>query len=230
MNRNDVQKRPGIFIGIASSLYMALSYLIGIIIFIVILRYPELTEAVDKVMITVEMKSMVFLTNLIMYVLFGPVLVLFILFLKSMLKSSESVLVKFSSIIGYIWAGSLTACGMIANGALEPISRLFADNPDQAVYLWQMVDSVSTSIGNGNGEILGGLMTLGFGIAMFRDDHFSRGVGVLGIIVGVIGVVSLMPGLADLAILFGILQLVWFVLTGFASLRVKKYSFAETGL
>jgi hypothetical protein len=219
MNRNYEIKRTQSIIGIASSLYMALAYLAGIIIFIVVLRYPELTEAIDKVKIIIEMKSMMFLTNLIMYVLFGPVLVLFILFLKSMLENNESILVRFSAITGFIWAGSLTASGMIANGSIEPITRLFSDNPDQAIYLWQMLDIVSLSIGNGNGEILGGLMTLGFGIAMLKDKNFFRGLGVFGIIVGAVGIVSLIPALVDLAAVFGILQLVWFVLTGFSSIR-----------
>jgi hypothetical protein len=222
MNRNNVLKGSKSLVGIASSMYMALAYLTGIIIFIVVLRYPEITEEIDKVMIIIEMKSMVFLTNLIMYVLFGPVLILFILFLKSMLDNSETMLVRFSAIIGFIWAGSLTASGMIANGAIEPVTMLFSDNPDQAIYLWQMLDTVSLSIGNGNGEILGGLMTLGFGIAMLKDTHFFRGLGVFGIIVGAIGIVSLIPALVDLAAVFGILQLVWFVLTGFSSIRIKR--------
>jgi hypothetical protein len=222
MNRNNVLKGSKSLVGIASSMYMALSYLIGIIIFIIVLRYPEITEEIDKVMIIIEMKSMVFFTNLIMYVLFGPVLILFILFLESMLDNSRTMLVKFSAIIGYIWAGSLTASGMIANGAIEPITRLFSDNPEQAIYLWQMLDTVSMSIGNGNGEILGGIMTLGFGIAIMKDAHLSRGLGVFGIIVGSIGIISLIPTLAGLAVVFGILQLIWFVLTGFSSIRIKQ--------
>lgn len=222
MNRNYVFKRSQSIIGIATSLYMTLAYLAGIIIFIVILRYPEITEEIDKVKIIIEMKSMVFLTNVILYVLFGPVLIMFILFLKSMLDNSETMLVRFSAIIGYIWAGSLTASGMIANGAIEPITRLFSDNPDKAIDLWQMLDTVSMSLGNANGEILGGLMTLGFGIAMLKGIKISRGLGVLGIIVGSIGIISLIPALADLTVVFGLLQLVWFVLTAFSSIRIIK--------
>lgn len=203
--------------GIVSSLYMALAYAAGIVIFIVILKYPQITEDIERVRIAVEMKSMVFLTNLFMYVLFGPVLVLFILFLKSRLERSETVLVKFASIVGFIWAGSLTAAGMIANGALEPVAQLFSENPDSAVLVWQMLDTVSVGLGNGNGEILGGLMSLGFGIAMLKDKNFHRGLGILGIVVGAIGVISLMPALTDLAAAFGILQLVWFLLTGFTA-------------
>jgi len=221
MKLNDTDKKYHSRIGIASSVYMAVAYITGILIFIVVLKYPQITEDLDKVKLLVEMKSMMFVSNLIMYVVFGPVLILFILFLVSLLDNRQTVLVKFSAIIGYIWAGSLTASGMIANGAIEPITRLFSDNPEQAVYLWQMLDTVSLSIGNGNGEILGGLMTLGFGIAIMQNEHLSRRLGVFGIIVGFIGILSLIPPLADLAVIFGILQLGWFVLTGFSSISIK---------
>ena len=221
MKLNDTDKKYHSPIGIGSSVYMAVAYITGILIFVVVLKYPQITEDLDKVKLIVEMKSMMFVSNLIMYVVFGPVLILFILFLVSLLDNRQTVLVKFSAIIGYIWAGSLTASGMIANGAIEPITRLFSDNPEQAVYLWQMLDTVSLSIGNGNGEILGGLMTLGFGIAIMQNEHLSRGLGVFGIIVGFIGILSLIPPLADLAVIFGILQLGWFVLTGFSSISIK---------
>jgi len=221
MKLNDTDKKYHSRIGIASSVYMAVAYITGILIFVVVLKYPQITEDLDKVKLIVEMKSMMFVSNLIMYVVFGPVLILFILFLVSLLDNRQTVLVKFSAIIGYIWAGSLTASGMIANGAIEPITRLFSDNPEQAVYLWQMLDTVSLSIGNGNGEILGGLMTLGFGIAIMQNEHLSRRLGVFGIIVGFIGILSLIPPLADLAVIFGILQLGWFVLTGFSSISIK---------
>jgi len=221
MKLKDTYKKYHSRIGIATSVYMALAYITGILIFIVVLKYPQITEDLDKVKLIVEMKSMMFVSNLIMYVVFGPVLILFILFLVSLLDNRQTVLVKFSAIIGYIWAGSLTASGMIANGAIEPITRHFSDNPEQAVYLWQMLDTVSLSIGNGNGEILGGLMTLGFGIAIMQNEHLSRRLGVFGIIVGFIGILSLIPPLADLAVIFGILQLGWFVLTGFSSISIK---------
>jgi len=222
MKLNDTDKKYHSPIGIGSSVYMAVAYITGILIFVVVLKYPQITEDLDKVKLIVEMKSMMFVSNLIMYVVFGPVLILFILFLVSLLDNRQTVLVKFSAIIGYIWAGSLTASGMIANGAIEPITRHFSDNPEQAVYLWQMLDTVSLSIGNGNGEILGGLMTLGFGIAILQNEHLSRGLGVFGIIVGSIGILSLIPALAGLAVIFGILQLGWFVLTGFSSISIKE--------
>ncbi len=207
--------------GIAASLYLALSYITGIIIFILVLRYPQITDDLEKVRIAVDMQSMVFITNLIMYVLFGPVLVLFIMFLTSRLEKRETLLIKFAAVTGFIWAGSLTASGMIANGALAPVVKLFAVNPDQAVYFWNIIDTVAIGLGNGNGEILGGLMTLGFSIAVLKDESFSNVAGILGIITGIIGIISLVPALMGLTAVFGMMQLVWFLIIGFSAGRKK---------
>lgn len=221
--KNSINKSHSI-VGIITSLYMALAYLGGIIIFIFLLRYPEITGDVEKVNIIIEKKNMIFITNLILYVLFGPALILFILFLNTFIEDRNNLIVKFSTIIGYIWAGSLTASGMIANGSIEPIISIFYDNQVQAIYLWKMLDIVSLSIGNGNGEILGGIMTLGFGFIMLKEKHFSKILGLFGIIIGIIGIVSLVPFLSDFTIMFGLLQLIWFLASGFSSLKIVRKS------
>jgi hypothetical protein len=217
--KSDIKKSQSVIV-VASSLYMALAYVSGIIIFIIVLRYPELTSDIDKLKMIVEMKSAVFATNIFLYVLFGPILVLFILFLKSQLRNNGTLLIEFSSTIGFIWAGSLVASGMISNAAIKPLAELLNESPEKAVHLWKILDSIPTGLGNGNGEILGGLMTLGFGIAMLMEADFNRGLGIFGILVGVIGIISLIPSLVDLCVVFGILQLVWFVLTGFSIIKL----------
>lgn len=193
-----------------SSLYMAVAYLTGIIIYVLILRYPSIENPMDKLQIVLAMKSTTFITNLIMYVLFGPVLILFILSLNRVIQR-ESIILKFSSIIGYIWAGSLTASGMISNGIIEPVSNLYNLDPELALRIWEIGDTISQGIGNGNGEILGGIMTLGISLVI------GKKLGVFGTIIGIIGIATTVPILTDLTALFGILQLVWFILVGFSS-------------
>lgn len=193
-----------------SSLYMAVAYLTGIIIYVLILRYPSIENPMDKLQIVLAMKSTTFITNLIMYVLFGPVLILFILSLNRVIQR-ETIILKFSSIIGYIWAGSLTASGMISNGIIEPVSNLYNLDPELALRIWEIGDIISQGIGNGNGEILGGIMTLGISLVI------GKKLGVFGTIIGIIGITTTVPILTDLTALFGILQLVWFILVGFSS-------------
>lgn len=220
MKENTIPRSP--WPGMAAGLYMALAYLIGITIFVGVLKYPEISDPVEKLMIMSKMPNMVFITNILMYVLFGPVLVLFIISLQKLIKNEDSILLKTSSVIGFIWAGSLTASGMISNAAIEPLLQQFAASPSQAVPMWQMIDAVAMGIGNGNAEILGGLMTLGFSVVMLKDQRFSKITGIVGSVVGVIGIITLLPILKDFTGLFGILQLVWFVLMAVAFFKEAK--------
>ena len=69
-----------------AALYMALAHLIGIIIFIVILDYISITDLAQKVAMNVDNQTVVFSTNLLMYVFFGFFLIVLSLALYDRLK------------------------------------------------------------------------------------------------------------------------------------------------
>ena len=75
-----------------------------------------------------------------------------------------------------------------------------------------------------DGEILGGLWVLLVSIAGLRVGGFSRAFGWFGVMVGAIGLASMIPPLTDLGILFGLVQIVWFVWLGFSMLRQTERS------
>ena len=78
---------------------------------------------------------------------------------------------------------------------------------------------MANGIGNGNGEILGGLWTLLISWSALRAGGLPKGLNFLGLLVGVVGIISLVPALTDLTGLFGISQLVWYVWLGIFLLR-----------
>ena len=78
---------------------------------------------------------------------------------------------------------------------------------------------MANGIGNGNGEILGGLWTLLISWAALRAGGLPKVLNYLGLLVGMVGILSLFPGLTDLTGLFGISQLIWFVWLGIVLLR-----------
>jgi hypothetical protein len=53
---------------------------------------------------------------------------------------------------------------------------------------------------------------------------FSRAFGWFGVAVGAVGLASMIPPLTDLAILFGLVQIGWFVWLGFSMLRPTERS------
>jgi len=85
---------------------------------------------------------------------------------------------------------------------------------------WQGIESVTNGLGNGNGEILGGLWALLVSLAALRTGGLPRGLNILGLLVGAVGIISIIPGLIDLMIgVFGLSQIIWFVWLGILLLR-----------
>jgi len=194
--------------------------LMGLIIFIVVLDYISITDLAQKVAINVDNQAVVFSTNLLMYVFFGFFLIVLSLALFDRLKSGAPAMMQMATAIGIIWAGSLIASGMVANAALSSVVALNAADPTQAALTWQAIEPVIDGLGNANGEILGGLMTLLVSLAGFRAGGLPKGLNILGLVVGAVGIISLAPLLTGtLGPVFGLGQIVWFVWMGIVLLR-----------
>lgn len=208
------------FGGIAA-IYLALAHLIGITIFIVILDYMNITDTSQKILVNINNQKVVYATNLIMYVFFGFFLIVLMLALYDRLKSGASALMQIAAAIGIIWAGSLIASGMVANAGLAAIVPLYAQDPAQATITWQGIEAVANGLGNANGEILGGLMTLLVSLAALRTHRLPAALSVLGLIVGTIGIITLLPTLNPFVSIFGVGQIIWFIWLGIVLRRSK---------
>jgi len=206
-----------------AALYLAVAYLIGMALFLVVLDYPSITGPAQKVALLVEMQTVVFSTNLLMYVFFGVVLIVLALALHDRIKSGAPAIMQVATAIGVIWAGSLIASGMVANAGIAPVVALHATDPAQAALSWQAIETVANGLGNGNGEILGGLWALLVSLAALRAGGLPRGLNLLGLLVGAVGIVSLIPGLTSLLTgVFGLSQIIWYVWLGIVLLRSSR--------
>ena len=202
-----------------AAFYLALAHLTGIIVFIVILDYINITDLAQKVSVNVANQSVVFSTNLLMYVFFGFFLIVLSLALYDRLKSGAPAMMKVAAAIGIIWAGSLIASGMVANAGLAAIVPLYAKDPAQAALTWQEIEVVTGGLGNANGEILGGMMTLLVSIAALRSKGLPKALNILGLVVGGIGILTIVPVLNNLVAVFGVSQIIWFTWIGIVLLR-----------
>jgi hypothetical protein len=214
MNMKTLQK-----LGAFSALYMSAAYLIGMVIFLAVLDYPSITDPAQKVTLLVEKQMIIFSTNLLMYVFFGVFLTILALALHDQLKQAAPALMQVATAIGLIWAGSLVASGMISNAGIKPVIALYASDQAQAAITWQGIEAVTGGLGNGNGEILGGLWTLLVSLAALRAGGLSKSLNILGLFTGTVGILSLIPGLTDLTGAFGLCQMIWFVWLGIVLLR-----------
>jgi hypothetical protein len=217
-NMKTLQKFGGI-----AALYLAVAYLIGMVLFLAILDYPSITDPAQKVALLVEKQMVIFSTNLLMYVFFGVFLIVLSLALYDRLKSTAPAMIQVGTVIGIIWAGSLIASGMVSNAGIDPVVALYAKDPGQAALTWQGIESVANGLGNGNGEILGGLWVLLVSLSALRASGLPRGLNILGLLVGGVGLISLVPGLTDLLTgVFGLSQMIWLVWLGIVLLRSSR--------
>ena len=216
-----LQKSGGI-----AALYMAISHLIGTVIFLGVLDYLSITDPAQKVALNVEKQTVIFSTNLLMYVFFGFTLVVLSLALYDRMKSGALALMQIATAIGIIWAGSLIASGMVANAGLTTVVTLYAKDPTQAALTFQAIESITGGLGNANGEILGGMWTLLVSLAALRTGGFPKGLNILGVFVGAVGILTIVPALTDFTGIFGLGQIIWFIWLGIVLLRSDSHATA----
>lgn len=204
-----------------AALYMAIAHLTGFVIFLVVLDYLNFTNPAERVAINVDKQFVVFSTNLLMYVFFGFFLIVLSLALYDRLKSGAPAMMQVAAAIGIVWAGSLIASGMVANAGLATIIPLYAKDPVQASLTWQGIETVTNGLGNANGEILGGLMTLLISLAGLRKRSLPTALNILGLLVGAVGIITIIPALNALVSVFGLGQIAWFIWLGIVLLRSK---------
>lgn len=207
-----------------AALYMAIAHLIGIVIFLAILDYLNLTDPAQKVALNVEKQAVIFSTNLLMYVFFGFALIILSLALFDRMKAGAPALMQVATAVGIIWAGSLIASGMVANAGLATVVALEAKDPSQAVLVFQSIEAVANGLGNANGEILGGFWTLLVSLAAFRAGGLAKGTNLLGTLVGAVGILTIIPALTGFTGIFGLGQIVWFIWLGIVLLRSDSHA------
>ena len=219
---NSVQKLGGF-----AALYLAAAYAIGIALFLVVLDYPHIVEPAQKVALLVDKSIVIYLTNLILYVVFGIFLVVLALALYERLQAVASAAIRVATAIGLIWAGMLIASGMIANAGIVPVVALYSKDPAQAAVTWVAIESVSNGLSSASGEILGGIWMSLVTWAAWHGNGLPRRLNYLGLVVGALGLVSAVPGLNDVTGLFGVGQMLWFVWLGIVLLQSKSGATAE---
>jgi hypothetical protein len=163
--------------------------------------------------------------HLITYVVFGIVLAVLALTLHARLRSGAPALSQVATVVGSIWAVILVASGLTFNAGMSAVVDLHATSPAQAMSVWQAIEPVADGLGSAGGELLGGLWVLLVSVAALRATVFPKALNWSGIVVGAAGIVSVVPGLAAGAYVFGLLQIVWFVWLGVVLLRTTSRGF-----
>jgi len=209
-------------VGGLAALYLAVAYMVAMPFFLVFVKYPDVTDPVEKVALLVGNHDSMQAMNLITYVIFGVVLAVLALALYPRLKDGAPTLTLAATAVGVIWAVVLVASGMIFNAGMAAVVGLHGTSPAQAVSVWQAIEPVADGLGGSGGELLGGLWVLLVSVAALRTGALPKALNWLGVAIGAAGVISVVPALRDVGYAFGLLQIVWFVWLGIAMVRTTS--------
>jgi hypothetical protein len=209
----NLQKMGGV-----SALYMAAAYVFGIVGYLLVVGDVGDVDPVEQVALLADHQAFLYVLNLCVYIVFGVFLAVLALALYERLKAGSPALMQIATAIGLFWACLLIASGMVANVGTHTVVDLYGNDPDQAATVWLAIDAVVLGLG-GEFEILGGLWVLLVSWVALRAGEFPRALNYFGVGIAVAALVTVVPALVDVALIFGLGQIVWFIWLGIDMLR-----------
>lgn len=155
----------------------------------------------------------------VIYLVFGVSLIFVSLAAHERLKAGSPALAQAVAAFGLIWAALVIVIGTLSINNLDTVVRLYGQDPAQAATAWVTLDSVETGMGGGGGETLvSALWFLLISWAALGAREFPRALNYLGVVTGVAGILSVLA-LPDLASVYGLGLIIWFVWLGIVVLR-----------
>ncbi len=210
----NLQKMGGI-----AALYEAAAYIVGMIGFLAVVDVSGVADPVKQVALMADNLTFLYILHLIVYVVWGIFMVVLALALYERLKTNSPAIVQIATVFGLFWACVIIVSGMIHNVGMQTVVDLYGKDPTQAGTVWLTIHSVFGGLGGAN-EAIGGIWILLISWAALRTGALSKGLNYLGVVVGVAGIISIVPALGELFVyIFALGQIVWFIWLGIIMLR-----------
>lgn len=206
-------------IGGISSLYMAFAYIFGMIGFLAVANVSGVADPAKKLILIMDNQAFLSILYLLVYLVFSVALVFLSLALYNLFKDRSPVLAQAATVMGIIWASVLIGSGLVYIFGMETVKNLYDTNPVQAGTVWLSIESVSEASGI---EFLGGVWVLLISFVALQARKLNKALSYLGVLIGVAGIVSALPGLRDVGMIFGLGQIVWFIWLGVVMLRDNR--------
>ena len=212
--------RPSSRAGAIGGLIAAATFVFGIALFVSsVSDYtdPDATPA-ESVDFLIGHQTTLFVWYFVIFLVFGVAIIPLARALHSRLVDLSPQLSDVGAVFAYIWAGLMFATGMISNIGIAAVADLDETSPAAAENLWSAIDTVADGLGGGN-ELVGGVWILLVSLAAWGTGRLPTGLNVLGIVSALAGLVTLIPGLSDVGMVFGLGSIAWFAWTGIVLFR-----------
>ncbi len=202
-----------------AALYLAAAYLVGMIGFLTVVNVSGVADPVQQVALMADNLAFLFIMYLIVYVVWGIFMVVLALALYERLKANSPAIMQTATVFGIFWGCVILVSGMIQNVGMQTVVDLYGKDPAQAGTVWLTINSVLGGLAGSN-EAIGGIWILLLSWAALRKGEVSRVLNYLGVVVGVAGIISIVPALVVIFVaIFALGQIVWFIWLGIVMLR-----------
>ncbi|MDP5137836.1 hypothetical protein ORJ04_17930 [Rheinheimera baltica] len=193
---------------------MALCYISVAVIFFGLLAVPEGLDSLGRMQFYLQQEYLLVSIGWgIGYLLFGVLLAILLQALRQAMPQNQSAVAALAERFGNIWVMLMMASGMVALVGMNMTLRLLDSSTDQALALYNTSNLLTNALGGGI-ELVGGLWVLLLSIAGLQQQRFAKALHLLGLIVGSLGILTVLHTVPYLKDAFGITQLIWFIWLG----------------
>lgn len=154
---------------------------------------------------------------LIIFIVFGSALLVLNMALFYCAHQRQRIS-SLSVMLGYLWAVYVLVIGCIVIGSIQYL----INQPSESIETqWQAIYALQMGLGEGV-EWVGAVWVLSVNIDFLKHRSAPRLIASFGIVIGIIGCATLVPYLAWAGAVFGMAQIIWFLLIGIFLLKQTK--------
>lgn len=220
LHNRDTEASDSHRVGAIGALVAAATFVFGIALYVTTLSgYTEgdatVSESVDFL---VDHQSTLYVWHVVIFLVFGVAIMPLAWTLRRRVRSTAPLLADIGATFAYVWSGLMFATGMVSNIGIAAVAELDEVDPAAAQGLWSAIDTVTEGLGGGH-ELVGGMWMLLVSVAAWGTGRLPKGLNVLGLVSALAGLVTLVPGLSDVGMIFGLGSIVWFAWAGLVLLR-----------
>lgn len=205
-----------------AALIMAATFVVLFAVFLGVLipagYFDEGVAPVERARIIADNQAIASIGYLI-YVVWGIFMVVLSLAIYDRLKAGAPAIAQTATAIGLLWAGLVIASGLVATLGIRTVGDLYGTDVALAGGVWAAVETVAGGLGGEAWEVLGGVWLLLIAWAALRARELPKALSYLALVLGVAGLVTIVPPLKPAVYLYGLGLIPWWVWLGIAMLR-----------
>lgn len=134
------------------------------------------------------------------------------------MESHQNLSYQLSMVFGFIWVSYTFCCGLIAVFTIEYLLSL---PTEQQSPVWYVIYAIQIGMGDGV-EWVGGVWLATSSWHLLKSQKSPVTLHKFGLLVGVIGCLTLFPPLAEAGAIFGLSQIIWFCWVASVMFKLSK--------